>query len=218
MVQSHGRPRKPVPHGYRMDARTGSKIKGGASECLTTPTPPTPTSCNSNSHSTRNRSRLPIRGAARRPGTGHDDRLEGQTRKWEKLAKANHEKAEQADQLQAQLDKLNAAQAWERTVGKVSSETGIPVDVLNIVKADSEDKLTDAPTIRQAHDCLWELIPVVPLTWKCASPACWKRGNILATFSQNDVIHVSARDGLESLKYKKSRHFWRLMKSGAAGN
>lgn len=77
-----------------------------------------------------------------------------QARKWEKLAKANHEKAEQADQLrekaekadqlQAQLDKLNAAQAWEKTVGKVSSETGIPVDVLNIVNADSEDKLTAA--------------------------------------------------------------------------
>ncbi len=105
-----------------------------------------------------------------------------QARKWEKLAKANHEKAEQADQLQAQLNKLNAAQAWERTVGKVSSKTGIPVDVLNIVKADSEGKLTGASTIRQAHDRLWELIPVVPLTWKCASPACWKHGNISATF------------------------------------
>ena len=77
-----------------------------------------------------------------------------QARKWEKLAKANHEKAEQADQLrekaekadqlQAKLDKLNAAQAWEKTIGKVSSETGIPVDVLNIVNADSEDKLAEA--------------------------------------------------------------------------
>ncbi|MCI5862077.1 hypothetical protein [Bifidobacterium boum] len=144
--------------------------------------------------------------------------MEGQARKWEKLAKANHEKAEQADQLQAQLDKLNAAQAWERTVGKVSSETGIPVDVLNIVKADSEDKLTDAPHDSASARLLVGTDSRVPLTWKCASPACWKRGNILATFSQNDVIHVSARDGLESLKYKKSRHFWRLMKSGAAGN
>ena len=83
-----------------------------------------------------------------------------QARKWEKLAKANHEKAEQADQLrekaekadqlQAQLDKLNAAQAWEKTIGKVSSETGIPVDVLNIVNADSEDKLTAAAKTLQS--------------------------------------------------------------------
>ncbi|OZG52770.1 hypothetical protein [Pseudoscardovia suis] len=83
-----------------------------------------------------------------------------QARKWEKLAKANHEKAEQADQLrekaekadqlQAQLDKLNAAQAWEKTIGKVSGETGIPVDVLNIVKADSEDKLAEAAKTLQA--------------------------------------------------------------------
>ena len=83
-----------------------------------------------------------------------------QARKWEKLAKANHEKSEQADQLrekaekadqlQAQLDKLNAAQAWEKTVGKVSGETGIPVDVLNIVKADSEDKLTAAAKTLQS--------------------------------------------------------------------
>ncbi|MFR0565115.1 hypothetical protein [Bifidobacterium porcinum] len=83
-----------------------------------------------------------------------------QARKWEKLAKANHEKAEQADQLrekaekadqlQAQLDKLNAAQAWEKTVGKVSGETGIPVDVLSIVKADSEDKLAEAAKTLQS--------------------------------------------------------------------
>lgn len=83
-----------------------------------------------------------------------------QARKWEKLAKANHEKAEQADklrekaekadQLQAQLDKLNAAQAWEKTIGKVSSETGIPVDVLNIVNADNEDKLAEAAKTLQA--------------------------------------------------------------------
>lgn len=83
-----------------------------------------------------------------------------QARKWEKLAKANHEKAEQADrlrekaekadQLQAQLDKLNAAKAWEKTIGKVSSESGIPVDVLNIVNADSEEKLTAAAKTLQA--------------------------------------------------------------------
>ena len=83
-----------------------------------------------------------------------------QARKWEKLAKANHEKAEQADQLrekaekadqlQARLDELTAAQAWEKTVGKVSGETGIPVDVLSIVKADSEDKLTAAAKMLQA--------------------------------------------------------------------
>lgn len=83
-----------------------------------------------------------------------------QARKWEKLAKANREKAEQADQLrekaekadqlQAQLDKLNAAQAWEKTVGKVSSETGIPVDVLSIVNADSEDQLTAAAKTLQS--------------------------------------------------------------------
>ncbi|MFR0558080.1 hypothetical protein ACLUWO_04245 [Pseudoscardovia radai] len=82
-----------------------------------------------------------------------------QARKWEKLAKANHEKAEQADQLrekaekadqlQARLDELNAAQAWEKTVGKVSGETGIPVDVLSIVKADSEDKLAEAAKMLQ---------------------------------------------------------------------
>lgn len=83
-----------------------------------------------------------------------------QARKWEKLAKANHDKAEQADQLrekaekadqlQAQLDELNAAQAWEKTVVKVSGETGIPVDVLSIVAADSEDKLTAAAKMLQA--------------------------------------------------------------------
>lgn len=83
-----------------------------------------------------------------------------QARKWEKLAKANREKAEQADQLrekaekadqlQAQLDELTAAQAWKKTVGKVSGETGIPVDVLSIVNADSEDKLTAAAKTLQA--------------------------------------------------------------------
>lgn len=83
-----------------------------------------------------------------------------QARKWEKLAKANREKAEQADQLrekaekadqlQAQLDELTAAQAWKKTVGKVSGETGIPVDVLSIVNADSEDKLAEAAKTLQA--------------------------------------------------------------------
>lgn len=95
---------------------------------------------------------------ATQPDTAID--WKAQARKWEKLAKANHEKAEQADklrekaekadQLQAQLDKLTAAQAWEKTVGKVSSETGIPVDVLNIVNADNEDKLTAAAKTLQA--------------------------------------------------------------------
>ncbi len=89
-----------------------------------------------------------------------DTDWKAQARKWEKLAKANHEKAEQADQLrekaekadqlQARLDELTAAQAWEKTVGKVSSETGIPVDVLSIVAADSEDKLTAAAKMLQA--------------------------------------------------------------------
>lgn len=83
-----------------------------------------------------------------------------QARKWEKLAKANKDKAEEADglrdkaaradELQKQLDELTAAKAWERTVGKVSGETGIPVDVLSIVKADSEDKLAEAAKILQA--------------------------------------------------------------------
>lgn len=69
-----------------------------------------------------------------------------QARKWEKLAKANHEKVEQADrlrekaekadQLQAQLDKLTAAKQWEQTMSKVGKDTGIPVDVLNLVDAD----------------------------------------------------------------------------------
>lgn len=47
------------------------------------------------------------------------------------------------------------------------------------------------------------------------------RGNILTTFFKNDVIHViqaSTQDGLEPLKYKKSRNLLRLLKSGAAGN
>lgn len=84
-----------------------------------------------------------------------------QARKWEKLAKANHEKAEQADQLrekaekadqlQAQLDKLTAAKQWEQTLSKVSKDTGIPVDVLNLVDADSEDKLTEAAKTLQAY-------------------------------------------------------------------
>ena len=69
-----------------------------------------------------------------------------QARKWEKLAKANHEKAEltdrlrekaeKADQLQAQLDKLTAAKQWEQTMSKVSKDTGIPVSELNLVDAD----------------------------------------------------------------------------------
>lgn len=77
-----------------------------------------------------------------------------QARKWEKLAKANHEKAEQADQLrekaekadqlQARLDELTAAQAWEKTVGKVSKETDTPEDVLRLLKADTADTLTEA--------------------------------------------------------------------------
>lgn len=95
---------------------------------------------------------------ATQPDTAID--WKAQARKWEKLAKANHEKAEQADrlrekaekadQLQARLDELTAAQAWEKTVGKVSGETGIPVDVLSIVAADSEDKLTAAAKMLQA--------------------------------------------------------------------
>lgn len=53
-----------------------------------------------------------------------------QARKWEKLAKANREKVEQADQLrekaeqadrlQVQLDKLTAAKEREQTMTKVS--------------------------------------------------------------------------------------------------
>ena len=118
----------------------------------------------------------PAQGAAQQPtqsqspadtGEPHGDQApdtaidwKAQARKWEKLAKANHEKAEQADQLrekaektdqlQARLDELNTAQAWEKTVGKVSSETGIPVNVLSIVNADSEDKLTAAAKTLQA--------------------------------------------------------------------
>lgn len=77
-----------------------------------------------------------------------------QARKWEKLAKANHEKAdeadrlrekaEKADQLQKQLDELNAANEWEKTVGKVSKETDTPEDVLRLLKADTADTLTEA--------------------------------------------------------------------------
>lgn len=95
-------------------------------------------------------------------GTPAPDTIDwkAQARKWEKLAKANKDKADEADglrdkaakadELQAQLDKLNAAQAWEKTIGKVSSETGIPVDVLNIVNADNEDKLTAAAKTLQS--------------------------------------------------------------------
>lgn len=77
-----------------------------------------------------------------------------QARKWEKLAKANHEKAdeadqlrekaEKADQLQAQLDELNAANEWEKTVAQVSKDTGTPEDVLRLLKADTADTLTEA--------------------------------------------------------------------------
>lgn len=98
--------------------------------------------------------------ATQTEATKPDTDWKAQARKWEKLAKANHEKAEQADrlrekaekadQLQARLDELTAAQAWEKTVGKVSGETGIPVDVLSIVKADSEDKLAEAAKMLQA--------------------------------------------------------------------
>ena len=99
-------------------------------------------------------------GTTQTEATQPDTDWKAQARKWEKLAKANHEKAEQADQLrekaekadqlQAQLDELTAAQAWEKTVGKVSGETGIPVDVLSIVNADSEDKLAEAAKMLQA--------------------------------------------------------------------
>ena len=87
-----------------------------------------------------------------KPDTAID--WKAQARKWEKLAKANHEKAEQADQLrekaekadqlQAQLDELNAANEWEKTVGKVSKETDTPEDVLRLLKADTADTLTEA--------------------------------------------------------------------------
>lgn len=90
--------------------------------------------------------------AAPQPDTAID--WKAQARKWEKLAKANHEKAEQADQLrekadkadelQKQLDELNAANEWETTVGKVSKETDTPEDVLRLLKADTADTLTDA--------------------------------------------------------------------------
>lgn len=158
MVRFHGRPRKPVPHGYRMDARTGSKIKEGARMPDNTDTTNTDTTQQEPAQGA-----TPQHAQSQAPadtGEPHGDPApdtidwKAQARKWEKLAKANHEKAEQADQLrekaekadqlQAQLDKLNAAQAWDKTVGKVSSETGIPVDVLSIVNADSEDKLTAA--------------------------------------------------------------------------
>lgn len=89
---------------------------------------------------------------ATQPDTAID--WKAQARKWEKLAKANHEKAEQADQLrekadkadqlQARLDELTAAQAWEKTVGKVSKETDTPEDVLRLLKADTADTLTEA--------------------------------------------------------------------------
>lgn len=77
-----------------------------------------------------------------------------QARKWEKLAKANKDKADEADglrdkaakadELQKQLDELNAAKAWEETLAKVSKDTGTPDDVLRLLKADSADSLTDA--------------------------------------------------------------------------
>ena len=77
-----------------------------------------------------------------------------QARKWEKLAKANREKADEADglrekaaradELQRQLDELNAAKAWEETLAKVSKDTGTPVDVLRLLKADSADALAEA--------------------------------------------------------------------------
>ena len=89
---------------------------------------------------------------ATQPDTAID--WKAQARKWEKLAKANHEKAEQADQLrekaekadelQRQLDELNAANEWEKTVAQVSKDTGTPEDVLRLLKADTADTLTEA--------------------------------------------------------------------------
>lgn len=77
-----------------------------------------------------------------------------QARKWEKLAKANREKADEADglrkkaakadELQQQLDELNAAKAWDETMAKVSKDTGTPEDVLRLLKADTADALTEA--------------------------------------------------------------------------
>lgn len=90
--------------------------------------------------------------AAPQPDTAID--WKAQARKWEKLAKANHEKAEQADQLrekaakadelQKQLDDLNAANEWKDTVERVSKDTGTPEDVLRLFKADTADTLTEA--------------------------------------------------------------------------
>ena len=77
-----------------------------------------------------------------------------QARKWEKLAKANKDKAEEADglrekaakadELQQRLDELNAANEWKDTVERVSKDTGTPEDVLCLLKADTADTLTEA--------------------------------------------------------------------------
>lgn len=77
-----------------------------------------------------------------------------QARKWEKLAKANRDKADEADglrekaakadELQKQLDELNAANEWKDTVERVSKDTGTPEDVLRLFKADTADTLTEA--------------------------------------------------------------------------
>ena len=160
---------KPVPHGYRMGTRTGSKIKEGTRMSDNTDTTNTDTTDTDTTQQEPAQDATPQHAPSQAPadtgephGTPAPDTIDwkAQARKWEKLAKANREKAEQADQLrekaekadqlQAQLDKLNATQAWEKTVGKVSSETGIPVDVLSIVNADSEDKLTAAAKTLQS--------------------------------------------------------------------
>lgn len=77
-----------------------------------------------------------------------------QARKWEKLAKANRDKADEADglrekaakadELQKQLDELNAANEWKDTVERVSKDTGTPEDVLRLFKADTADTLAEA--------------------------------------------------------------------------
>ncbi|MDD6373553.1 MAG: hypothetical protein PUF97_03630 [Bifidobacteriaceae bacterium] len=86
--------------------------------------------------------------------TQPDTDWKAQARKWEKLAKANREKADEADglrekaakadELQKQLDELNAAKAWDETVAQVSKDTGTPEDVLRLLKADTADTLTEA--------------------------------------------------------------------------
>ena len=81
-----------------------------------------------------------------------------EARKWEARAKANSKAAEElesanrqaaeskakADELTRRLGQIEHEREWQSTLGKVSKATGMPVEALGLLKADSEETLAKA--------------------------------------------------------------------------